>query len=68
MENNAIGFNLVTENPERTAKLMREFTDLCKPLNEWLQDNFDLHTSIILEVGYAKIVQDQMGVPLEVRD
>ena len=46
----------------------KEFEKLVTPLYEWLQDNYNPHTSIIIECGFAKIVQDTMGIPLGVRD
>lgn len=45
----------------------KEFERLVTPLYKWLQDNYDPHTSIIIECGYAKIVVDTMGIPMEVR-
>ena len=47
---------------------MEEFKSLCKPINVWLQKNYHPHTTIIIESGFAKIVEDTMGVPFEVLD
>ena len=53
---------------EKRKQLMSEFTDLCKPLNEWLQNNFCPHTKIIIESSYAEIVKGFIGIPFEVKD
>jgi len=47
---------------------LEEFEELCKPLNDWLQKNFDPHTKIIIESDHAVIVKDYMGLPFEVLD
>ena len=45
-----------------------EFRALCKPLNDWLQKNYDPHTKIIIETNYAEIVRGEIGIPFEVKD
>jgi len=45
-----------------------EFIALCKPLNEWLQKNFDPHAKIIIKTNFAEIVEGVMGIPFEVID
>jgi hypothetical protein len=49
-----------------TKKLMEEFRELCKPINEWLQKNYHPHTKIIIENDYAEIVEGTMAVHFEV--
>jgi len=49
-----------------TKEKMEEFEKLCKPLNEWLQKNFNPHTKIIIENNHAGIVEEIAGVPFEV--
>jgi len=58
------------ENKMRLLKEtdFEELERLSLPLNKWLQKNYDLHTSIILECGYVKIVQDRCGMPLPIDD
>ena len=41
---------------------------LALPLYEWLQDNYDPHTSIVIDSGFIRIVQDKCGMPLPIRD
>lgn len=47
---------------------LEEFKELCKPLNDWLQKNYNPHTKIIIENGHAEIVEGLIGVPFEVLD
>jgi len=47
---------------------MKEFEELCKPLNKWLQKNYHPHTKIIIETDSAEIVEGVMAVPFEVVD
>ena len=47
---------------------MREFEELVKPLNEWLQKNYTPHHQIIIRNDGAEIVQGVMGVPFKVVD
>ena len=49
-------------------KLIEEFKVLCKPLNDWLQKNYNPHTKIIIETDHAEIVQELIGIPFEVMD
>jgi len=51
---------------EKQRQQMDELNALSKPLNEWLQKNFDPHTKIIIENNSAEIVQGVMKVPFEV--
>ena len=45
-----------------------EFKELCRPLNEWLQKNYNPHTKIIIENDRAEVVISDMGVPFQVID
>jgi hypothetical protein len=45
-----------------------ELKELCKPLNEWLQKNYDPHTKIIIENDHAEVVSSIIGVPFKVLD
>ncbi len=53
---------------KNTENRMNEFASLIKPLHDWLQDNYSPHTSIIIECGHARIVSDEMGLPLGIKD
>jgi len=48
--------------------LMSEFKELCKPLNDWLQKNYNPMTKIIIETDHAEVVEGVMGVPFKVVD
>jgi len=52
-------------NAEREQKT-KEFQELCRPLNEWLQKNFHPHAKIIIETDHAEIVEGLMGVHFKV--
>lgn len=45
-----------------------ELTELARPLNEWLQNNFTPHHQIIIRNDGAEVVQGVIGVPFEVID
>ncbi len=45
-----------------------EFKEAIEPVHEFLEKYGDLHTSVIVELGFARIVQDLTGVPLKVPD
>ena len=47
---------------------MEELKELCKPLIEYLKENYDLHTTIIISEDYIKLVKDEIGIPMEVED
>jgi hypothetical protein len=48
--------------------LMKEFEELCLPINKWLQTNFDPHAKIIIETDHAEIVKCVISIPSEVVD
>ena len=45
-----------------------EIIEMCKPLLDLLHKEYDPHTSIIISEGYIRIVQDKIGIALEVED
>jgi len=53
---------------EKLKKQMEEFETLCKPLNDWLQNNYHPHTMIIIQNNRAEIVETITGVPFKVLD
>ena len=47
---------------------MNEITKLkevCKPIVEYLNENFDPHTTIMITSDCVKVCQDVYGVPIE---
>ena len=42
---------------------MDEFTALCKPLKEWLQNNYDPFTKIIISHDKAEVYKGVMLIP-----
>lgn len=49
-------------------KKFEELAELVKPLQEWLQKNYDMMCKIILEIGHVEVVRGQLGLPLEFDD
>jgi len=44
---------------------MTELKVLSAPLIKFLGDNFDPHTSIVVDSGYVRIVSENCGVPVD---
>ena len=61
-------FKEIFMDNETWNRLRDEFKALCKPLNEWLQKNYHPHARIIIESGYAEVVEGSMAVPFKVVD
>jgi hypothetical protein len=51
-----------------TEQDKQEFTALCKPLSEWLQNNKHPHARIIIEFNNAELVEGTMAIPFKVLD
>ena len=47
---------------------IEEIIEMCKPLLDLLHKEYDPHTSIIISEDYIRIVQDKVGIALEVED
>jgi hypothetical protein len=45
-----------------------ELISAAQPMLNLLYKYYDPHTSIIIEMGFIKVVQDKMGAPLDIRD
>jgi len=56
------------ETEKEREQKTKEFRELCKPLNDWLQRNYHPHAKIIIETDHAEIVEGIMAVPFEVID
>ena len=41
--------------------LRKEFEELSKPLNEWLQKNFSPHHKVVVSFDGAEVVSGEMG-------
>lgn len=46
----------------------RELRKLAQPLIEFLRENYNPHSSIIIDYDFAKVVIDEIGIPFEVED
>lgn len=47
---------------------IKEFETLAKPLMEWLDTNYNPHTTIILTSSDAELVQGEMAITRKVFD
>lgn len=50
------------------VELKKEFEQMAKPLNEWLQKNFSPHAKVIITTDGAEVVEGELGVPFESLD
>lgn len=44
---------------------MKEFEELAKPLVDFLNNNYDMYASIIITTDNAKIVRDELAIPVK---
>lgn len=47
---------------------IEQFAELVKPIQEWMLQNYDPHTKIIIECNGATVTTDEMFIPLKVGD
>lgn len=47
---------------------MEEFKKAVQPLVEWVNANCNLHERVVVEMGYAQLVSEEMGFSFEVPD
>lgn len=52
-----------SENDEDNR--LKEFEELAKPISEFIIKHYDPHTTVIITDGHAKVVRDDIGVPIE---
>ena len=44
--------------------VINELNKLCKPIVEFLKENYDCHTTIIISQDGVKMIQDEIGIPI----
>lgn len=44
---------------------MKKLEELCKPIAEYLKQNYDPHCSIIISDSYIKLVRDEIGISIK---
>jgi len=54
--------------PRDMDKQYEELKALCKPASDWLQRNYPPHTKILIEPGYAELLDGGIGVSYELFD
>lgn len=47
---------------------MEEFKKAAQPLIEWVNKNCNPHERVVVEMGYAQLVSEEMGFSFEVLD
>lgn len=47
---------------------MEEFKKAVQPLIEWVNKNCNTHERVVVEMGYAQLVSEEMGFSFEVPD
>lgn len=47
---------------------IEQFAELVKPLQQWMLQNYNPHSKIIIECNGATITTDEMFIPLKVGD
>lgn len=45
-----------------------EVSKACEPLIEYLRDNYDPHTHVVVSSDSVKVLRDELGIPIEVND
>lgn len=58
----------VEQTTEEREESFRELTEAAMPMLEYLNKNFDPHTTAVITEGRVTIVRDEVSVPLPVRD
>lgn len=53
-----------TERPDETPEIARrqEFANLVNPLIDWLNTNYDPHTSVIITVNNAELLRGEIAI------
>lgn len=44
---------------------LNELEELAKPISEFIIKHYDPHTTVIITDSHAKVVRDDIGVPIE---
>ena len=47
---------------------MEEFKEAAQPLIDWVNKNCDPNEKVVIQMGYAKLVSEEMGFSFEVPD
>jgi hypothetical protein len=54
------------ENKEpNMPKEVQLLQDICKPVSDYLKENYDPHTTIIITDSIIKLVKDEIGIPIK---
>lgn len=48
--------------------VINELNELCKPIVKFLKENYDTHTTIIISQEGVKMIQDEIGIPMNEED
>lgn len=47
---------------------MDGFKKAAQPLIEWVNENCDPHEKVVVEMGYAQLISEEMGFSFEIPD
>lgn len=42
-----------------------EFEKLARPISDYIRKNYDMHTTVVITSDHAKIVRDDIGLPIK---
>jgi hypothetical protein len=45
-------------------KKMKELEQLCRPVANYLKNNWDPHCTVVITDGHIKLVRDEIGIPV----
>lgn len=43
---------------------MKQLEELCKPVAEWLKENYHPHATIVITEQMIRVVEDDIGIPI----
>lgn len=62
---NELGVFESKEPHDSIETLFMEFSNVAKPVADFLRENFNPHAAVVITDSFAKIVTDEVGMPLE---
>lgn len=59
--------DIETERHEKTLEKLKRFHDLCKPLVEYMQENYTPHDQLVITDSRATIFKGDMDTPIPLK-
>lgn len=44
---------------------LKEIEKLCKPIVDYIKENYNLHTTVVITEDYIKVESTEIGIPLK---